>query len=118
MSLSSQKKRAAPGMVAFFAFHGSFSVISIYPRNHPNQTCGYWLITPNQQTLCIETDYILTVGNYISASEKLQNSGQLQNNCTILIAISRVITSEMLRLQFHENNFRIHENFCGVATLS
>ena len=23
----------------------------IYVKNHPNQTCDYWLITPNQQTL-------------------------------------------------------------------
>ena len=40
----------------------------IYPKNCPNQTCDYWLITPNQQTcgywlitpsqktLCIETN--------------------------------------------------------------
>ena len=28
----------------------------IYPKNCPNQTCGYWLITPNQQTLRIETN--------------------------------------------------------------
>ena len=28
----------------------------IYPKNHPNQTCGYWLITPNQQTFCTETN--------------------------------------------------------------
>ena len=40
---------------------GSISKISkimrvIYPKNRPNQTCGYWLITPNQQTLCIETN--------------------------------------------------------------
>ena len=28
----------------------------IYPKNRPNQTRGYWLITPNQQTLCIETN--------------------------------------------------------------
>ena len=27
----------------------------IYPKNCSNQTCHYWLITPNQQTLCIET---------------------------------------------------------------
>ena len=25
-------------------------------QNHPNQTCDYWLITPNQETLCIETN--------------------------------------------------------------
>ena len=28
----------------------------IYSQNCPNQTCDYWLITPNQQTLCIETN--------------------------------------------------------------
>ena len=28
----------------------------IYPQNCQNQTCGYWLITPNQQTLCMETN--------------------------------------------------------------
>ena len=28
----------------------------IYPQNRPNQTCSYWLITPNQKTLCIETN--------------------------------------------------------------
>ena len=27
----------------------------IYPKDSGNQTCDYWLITPNQQTLCIET---------------------------------------------------------------
>ena len=28
----------------------------IYPKNPLNQTCGYWLITLHQQTLCIETN--------------------------------------------------------------
>ena len=28
----------------------------IYPENHPYQTSDYWLITPNQQTLCIRTN--------------------------------------------------------------
>ena len=27
-----------------------------YPKNCPNQTCDCWLITWNQQTLCIETN--------------------------------------------------------------
>ena len=27
----------------------------IYPQNRQNQTCGFWLITLNQQTLRIET---------------------------------------------------------------
>ena len=30
----------------------------IYPKNRPNHACGYWLITPNQQTLCAETNII------------------------------------------------------------
>ena len=28
----------------------------IYPRNRSNKTCGCWLITPNQETFCIETN--------------------------------------------------------------
>ena len=28
----------------------------ICPQNYPNQTCDCWLITPNQQKLCIETN--------------------------------------------------------------
>ena len=41
----------------------------IYPNNRSNQKCGYWLVTPNQQTLCIETNTqrVITnqrVGNY------------------------------------------------------
>ena len=41
----------------------------IYSKNCQNQACDYWLITPNQQTLCVET-----AGNYKSASRQLQNS--------------------------------------------
>ena len=29
----------------------------IYPQNYPNQPRGYWLIRPNQQALCIETNF-------------------------------------------------------------
>ena len=28
----------------------------IYPKNCPNQICDYWLITSNQEKLCIETN--------------------------------------------------------------
>ena len=28
----------------------------IYPKNRQNQTCDYWLIKPNKQILCVETD--------------------------------------------------------------
>ena len=38
----------------------------IYTKNCPNKRCDYWLITPNQETLCIDT--------------KSFNSGQLQIN--------------------------------------
>ena len=52
----------------------------IFPKNRPNQTCDYRLITPNQQTICIETYIFLKEGNYKSVSGQLQNSGQLQSN--------------------------------------
>ena len=67
----------------------------IYPKNCPNQICGYWLITQNQQKLCIETN-ILAADSYKSASVQLQNSGQLQNNFfngAVLIAMSCVINN-------------------------
>ena len=39
----------------------------IYPKSRPNQICDYWLITPNQQTLCIETNIFFNSGQlYIS----------------------------------------------------
>ena len=53
----------------------------IYPKKCPSQACGYWLITPNQQSLCIETNIFF-------------NSRQLQNtfvNGAMLITISCVI---------------------------
>ena len=36
----------------------------IYPQNRPNETCDYWLITANQQTLALKLISL--------------NSGQLQ----------------------------------------
>ena len=41
---------------------GQFQKISkitwvIYNKTCPNQICDYWLITPNQQTLCIEINF-------------------------------------------------------------
>ena len=75
----------------------------IYPKNRPNQTCDYWLITPNQQTLCIET---------ISFS-----SGQLQNNTVkdaMSITINRVIRSEIdISLEITLNIFK-----CLTVSLS
>ena len=61
----------------------------IHPRNHPNQTRGFWLITPNQQTLCIEKLISFNSG-------QLQNSGRLQHNSVnnaMLMTVNRVITS-------------------------
>ena len=63
----------------------------IYPKNHPNQTCDYWLVTPNHQTLFIETN-LLTAGNCKSTS------GQLQNNTvngSMSITIKRAIILEI-----------------------
>ena len=65
---------------------------AIYPKNRPIQTCDYWLITPNQQTLCIETN-LVTVGNYKSAREKLQNNTV---NGAMSISINSVIISKIL----------------------
>ena len=75
----------------------NFSKITrvVYPKNHPDQTCGFWLITPYQQTLCTETNYLLTAGNYKLASGQLHNCWQSQNNSvkgTLPITINRVIT--------------------------
>ena len=58
----------------------------IYPKNCPNETRGYWLITPNQQIICIETN--IAAGNYKSASGQLQNNSV---NGAILITIHHVI---------------------------
>ena len=58
----------------------------IYSQNWPNQTCDYWLITANQQTLCMK----LISFN----SGQLQYSGQLQNNTVngaMTIPIDRVV---------------------------
>ena len=63
----------------------------IYPQNCPNQTCGYWLITSNQQTLCTETD-IFNIG-------QLQNSVILQNNSVngaLVITMNCVINYKTL----------------------
>ena len=54
----------------------------IHLKNHPNQTCDYWLITPDQDTLCIDTNIF--------------SSGQLQNNTVdeaMSILITRVIST-------------------------
>ena len=47
--------------VHFWKFcEGNFKIFKNHEGNlspkSPNQTCGYWLITPNQQTFCIETN--------------------------------------------------------------
>ena len=44
------------GRFRLYCLHAFLKILKT--RNYPNQTCGYWLITPNQQTLCIETDIL------------------------------------------------------------
>ena len=72
----------------------------IYPENLPNRICGYWLITPNQKTLCIETNTFLTAGNYKSGSGQLKNNSV---NGAMLITINRVINDVILKKNFLEN---------------
>ena len=61
----------------------------LYPKNHPNHTFDYWLVTPNQQTSYIETDTF--------TSGILQNSGwaitKNSVNVAMLITINRVISA-------------------------
>ena len=65
----------------------------IYPQNCPNQTCGYWLITPNQQTLCIQTNIFQQrakadqrMGNY-KTSCNCQITSFIINNRVIIVLI-------------------------------
>ena len=63
-----------------------------FPRGHRPDN-GYWLIAPNQQTLCIESN-VFNSGNYESASGQLQNRRQFQNNSinnAMLITMNRLI---------------------------
>ena len=71
----------------------------IYPKSCPNQTCEYWLITPNQQTLYIETNIfqqqVITdqrASNYKTASQVGTNSV----NDAKLVKINRVINHVMI----------------------
>ena len=45
----------------------------IYARNSPNQKCDNWLITPNQQTPCIENNafYEWAITNQQAGSYKI-----------------------------------------------
>ena len=63
----------------------------IYLKKCPNQTCDYSLITPNQQTLCIETDTSLAAGNGKLASKQLQNNsvnGAIKHVIMVVIFIT------------------------------
>ena len=65
----------------------------IYIKYFPNRICDYWLITPNQQTLCIETNiYFLTLGNYKSMSVQLQNNTV---NCAMWIT-TNCVTNQVI----------------------
>ena len=66
----------------------------IYPQNLLNQTYGCQLITPNQKTLCIETNIFLSTGNYKSVSGQLKNNFA---NGAMLITINRVANDVILK---------------------
>ena len=72
----------------------------IYPKNLPNQTCSYWLITQNKKTLCIETNIFSTAGNYRSASGQLNNNSV---NGAVLITINSVMNDVILKKKFLRN---------------
>ena len=67
----------------------------IYPKNPPNQTGGYWLITPNQHFVF---KLILFNSRQLQISERATTKQrQLQNNSvnnTMLMTINRVIIYE------------------------
>ena len=50
-----------------------------YPKNYWNQTCSYWLITPNQKTLW-KNLISFNSGQLQLASGQLENSCWLQHN--------------------------------------
>ena len=67
----------------------------IYPKNRSKQTCDYWLITRNQQTLCNEPNIFQQraitnqrAGNYKTAGNYMQNNTV---NGAMSITINRVI---------------------------
>ena len=51
----------------------------IHPKNCPNRTYDYWLITPSQQTLGIKTDISISGIWLLEIANHLQKSGQVQN---------------------------------------
>ena len=48
----------------------------IYLQDRPNQTLGYWLISPSQQALPIE----INTREQANRERQIQNSKQLQSN--------------------------------------
>ena len=42
----------------------------IYPKHYSNQTCDYWLIKPNQQTLYIQATLILFNCEHLQINEQ------------------------------------------------
>ena len=60
----------------------------------PEQNSAYWLITPNQKTLCIKTNILVTADNYKLASRQFKNNPV---NGALLITINRVINDVILK---------------------
>ena len=62
--------------------------------NRSKQTCDYWLITPNQQTLCTETNIFLQ--RAITKQRAIQNdiingAMSISINCVINIVIYQML---------------------------
>ena len=60
---------------------------AINPKNRPNQTCGYWLITPSQQNFWLKL-ISSNKGNHKLASGKLQKTSV--NGATLVTVVSTI----------------------------
>ena len=68
----------------------------IYPKSCPNQTCDYRLITPNQQTLCIETNIFFNSGQLPASEGSITKQRVIIDNTVngaMSITINRVINN-------------------------
>ena len=70
----------------------------------PEPKCDYWLITLNEQTFGIETNILLiTVENYKSASEQLQNSGQWQLQSIVWLWMTVITVILIIKIMIMKN---------------
>ena len=81
-------------MLKFYEVMETKETRVIFQKNNPNQKCGYWLSTPNQQFV-LKLIYFNSNHNHKSPTGQLQNNSM---NCATLITMNRVIIFTILRL--------------------